>query len=183
MPWPDYILEQFDTVTPLGEVDEVEYYGPFNGLLQEVFPSPEHFMVVPQYKHPTHPQSIEFTTIFIVRRHKHPVFFIEIKPAGHIKKISDRAAADEQMRQRYDALVEEIDIPILYGVSALGTKFSVYTYESQTKTLTPPKIEKDLRVVKDRAPANWWNLDVLTHEGEQRIRQIVDHVKAMCGGI
>lgn len=84
------------------------------------------------------------------------------------------------MRQRYDALVEEINTPILYGVSALGTKISVYTYESQTKMLTPLKIEKDLRVVNDRAPADRWNLDVLTHEGEQRIRQLVEHVKAMC---
>lgn len=59
MPWPNHILEQFDTVTPLGEVDETEYYGPFNGLLQEVFPGPEHFMVVPHYKRPTHPQSVD----------------------------------------------------------------------------------------------------------------------------
>ena len=33
MGWPEYIIEQFSTVTPLGEIDETEYYGPYNGLL------------------------------------------------------------------------------------------------------------------------------------------------------
>jgi len=86
--WPEHIVEQFGTVTPLGEVDETEYYGPYNGLLLDQFPGPEHFMIVPQYKRPTYPQSIDFTTIFIVQRHKHPIFFIDIKPAGHIQLIS-----------------------------------------------------------------------------------------------
>jgi len=81
------------------------------------------------------------------------------------------------MRQRYDALGEEIDIPILYGVSALVTRISVCANESQTKKLAAPEIEKDLRVVNDRAPADRWNLDVLTYEGEHRVRQIVGHVK------
>ena len=45
--WPEHILEQFGTVTPLGEVDETEYYGLYNGLLLDQFPGPEHYMIVP----------------------------------------------------------------------------------------------------------------------------------------
>ena len=181
MPWPVHVVEQFDTVTPLGEVDETEYYGPYNGLLLELFPGPQHFMIVPQYKRPTYPQSIDFTTIFIVQCHKHPVFFIEIKPSGHIKTISDRSAADQQMRERFDALTGQLTIATLYGVSALGTKLCVYTYDSQAETLEPEGIERDTRRVNDRAPAARWDLDIMTQEGEQQLREVVTHIKTMCG--
>ncbi|KAF9508227.1 hypothetical protein BS47DRAFT_1350688 [Hydnum rufescens UP504] len=135
--WPEHIVEQFGAVTPLGEVDETEYYGPYNGLLLDQFPGPEHSMIIPQYKRPTYPQS-DSTTIFIVQRHKHPVFFIEIKPAGHIQFISDRAAADKQMREQFDILVDKLTIPTLYGVRALGTRLCVYTYDKQTGALQSP---------------------------------------------
>lgn len=180
MPWPSHIIEQFGTITPLGEVDETEYYGPYNGLLLELFPGPEHFMIVPQYKRPTYPQSIDFTTVFIVQRHKHPVFFIEIKPSGHLRKISYRSAADQQMRERFDTFAEEVNIAKLYGVSALGTQLCVYSYDSASGTLIPGAIERDPTHVNDRAPAAWWDVDIMTPEGEQRLRELVIHVKAMC---
>ncbi|KIJ24786.1 hypothetical protein M422DRAFT_39007 [Sphaerobolus stellatus SS14] len=181
MPWPEYIQEQFATVTPFGEVDETEYYGPYNGLLFELFPSPEHFMIVPQYKRPRYPQSADFSTIFTVQHRKQPVFFIEIKPSGHIRKLSERVSADQQMRERFDALSDEVNIPTLYGVSVLGTKLCVYTYETETSKLTPGEIERDPKYVTDRAPAGRWNLDIMESGGEQRMREIVAHVKEMCG--
>ncbi|KAF8523471.1 hypothetical protein BU17DRAFT_43782 [Hysterangium stoloniferum] len=180
MPWPSHIVEQFDTITPLGEVDETEYCGPFNGLLLELFPGPEHFMIVPQYKRPTYPQSIDFTTIFIVQRHKHPVFFIEIKPSGHLKTISGRSAADQQMRERFEALADQAVIATLYGVSALGTQLCLYTYDSAAGTITPEAIERNTKRVNDRAPAAWWDVDILAPDGEQRFREVVTNIKAMC---
>ncbi|KAF8529671.1 hypothetical protein BU17DRAFT_36489 [Hysterangium stoloniferum] len=183
MPWPEHVREQFGTVTAFGEIDETEYYGPYNGLLLHLFPGEEHFMVVPQYKRPTYPQSIDFTTIFIVQHQKHPVLFLEIKPAGHIKKTSNRASADEQMRQRFKDLRDEVSTPTLYGISALGTKLCVYTYKSQSRIVIPPEIKDDPVVLNDTAPANRWDLDVMEFEGEQRIREIVGHIKIMCDGL
>jgi hypothetical protein len=181
--WPEHIVEQFSTVTPLGEIDETEYYGPYNGLLLDQFPGLEHFMIVPQYKRPTYPQSIDFTTIFIVQRRKHPIFFIEIKPAGHIQLISDRAAADKQMRERFEALADKLTIPTLYGVSALGTRLCVYAYDKETAALQPERIDEDPKRVNDRAPAHRWDLDIMAPTGEQRIRELVTHVKDMCAGL
>jgi hypothetical protein len=178
--WPEHIVEQFSTVTLLGEVDETEYYGPYNGLLLDQFPGPEHYMIVPQYKRPRYPQSIDFTTIFIVQRHKHPIFFIEIKPAGHIKSGFAREAADGQMRQQFEALVDQLTIPTLYGISALGTQLCVYTYDKETRALHPKRIDKDLKRIIDRAPANRWDIDLMTPAGAVRIRELVAHVKALC---
>jgi len=179
MPWPETLQEQFDIVTTFGEVDETEYYGPYNSLLSELFPGSEHFMIALK-KRPTHPQYSDFYTLFIAQRRKHPVFLIQIRPSGHINNASDRASADEQMRQWFDALYDKLSIPTLYGVSALGTKLCFYLYDSQTGTLTPPAIERDPIVANDRAPADRWNLDVMESDGEQRMKEIVALVKKMC---
>lgn len=73
MPWIDTILEQFESVTRF-TTDESEYYGPYNTLLTDLFPHTEHYEVMPQYKGPVAPGSIDFTTIFIVRRWQCPIF-------------------------------------------------------------------------------------------------------------
>ncbi|KIK91726.1 hypothetical protein PAXRUDRAFT_148878, partial [Paxillus rubicundulus Ve08.2h10] len=70
----------------------------------------------------SHPHSIDFTTIFIVQYHKNAVFVVEIKPFGYLRKVSDRSAADQQMRERFYDLTDELSIPTLYGISALRTK-------------------------------------------------------------
>jgi hypothetical protein len=102
MPWDEYTLEQFESALPQGEYDESEYYGPYNGLLNDLFPKDEYYMIVPQYKRPAQLTLADFTTIFLVRQQKHPVFFVEIKPAGHIHNVSPYASANKQMRERFE---------------------------------------------------------------------------------
>jgi hypothetical protein len=94
--------------------------------------------------------------------------------------MSDRSAADHQMRERFDALTDQLTIGTLYGISALGTKLCVYTYDSATEILEPECIERDRNRVNDRASAARWNHDIMTHEGEQRFGEIATHIKAMC---
>jgi len=33
----------------------------------------------------------------------------------------------------------------------------------------------------DMVPKKWWNLDLLSTEGEARMREVVAHVHQMCG--
>ena len=63
MPWADTIQEQFDLVDRF-TTDETEYYRPYNTLLNDLFPHSEHFQVVPLYKGPVAPGSVDFTTIY-----------------------------------------------------------------------------------------------------------------------
>ncbi|RDB17621.1 hypothetical protein Hypma_001064 [Hypsizygus marmoreus] len=181
--WPPYILEQFDTIAPqVGQHDATEYYGPYNGLLAELFPSSEHFMIVPPHKHPGHPHAgvDDFPTSFIVRRDEHPVFFVEIKPSSHLDTITTRNAADREMRERFEALSTRVKIPTLYGISAIGTNICVYAYQTESGEIAPRVIEKDARTVEDGVPVTRWRLDITTAEGEQRIWEIVNEVKVMC---
>ena len=180
MPWDEFILEQFETAIPLGEYDESKYYGPYNTLLTDLFPKVEHYMVVPQYKRPRRPESVDFTTIFLIQRQEQPVFFLEVKAAGHIHNDSDRAAADQQMRERVYALRNDIEIPILYGASAIGTKLCVYKYTKDSRKLEPELILGDTKIVIDTAPRERWDVDLLTDEGERKFRDVIGDVKRMC---
>ena len=179
MPWDEFILEQFETAIPLGEYDESRYYGPYNTLLTKLFPGEEHYMVVPQYKRPRQLESVDFTTIFLIQRRKHPVFFVEVKAAGHIHNDFSRAAVDQQMRERVYALRNDIEIPILYGVSAIGTKLCFYKY-TKDQLLEPAPIPAHPAMMVDTAPRERWDVDLLTDEGERKFRDVIGDVKRMC---
>jgi hypothetical protein len=183
MPWADTIREQFDLVDPL-TTDETEYYGPYNTLLNDLFPHSEHFQVVPRYKGPVTPGSVDFTTIYIVRKQKCPVFSIVIKPFVHLDDIFTREKADQQMRDHFVSIIgRNLAIPKLYGISAMGCRFSVYEYTKDTNILFPPSITRDAMFVTDVAPADRWNYELLEENGELKMKTLVASVKEMCAEI
>ena len=106
----------FELATLEGGKDESEWCGPYNSLLNHVFPVEEDYVVVPQYQRPEQLKSVNFTTIFIVRRERHPVLFLKVKAASHIRNISSREAADQQMRNRFKAMFDDVKIARLYGI-------------------------------------------------------------------
>ena len=62
----------------------------------------------------------------------------------------------------------------------MGTRFSVYVYNKETNVLLPPSIARDAMYVTDVAPADRWNHELLEDDGEQKMRELVSEVKAMC---
>ena len=182
MAWPDHIIEKFDIVD-VNTTDESEYFAPYNALLNFLFPSEQHFAIAPQYKGPVFPGSIDFTTIYIVQRQKHPVFFIDIKPQTHLKHDRTRAAADKQMRERYTRLKDDLAIDKLYGLSAMGAHFAVYEYDRATNRLRPAQIPADPEVMLDVAPKERWQFDLLSEVGSAKLAGLVDEVKEMCNAL
>jgi len=53
---------------------------PYNMLLQHVFKSKDGFGVAPQYSPDESLEAIDFTTIYIMERNRHPVLVLDIKP-------------------------------------------------------------------------------------------------------
>ncbi|KIJ09161.1 hypothetical protein PAXINDRAFT_102325 [Paxillus involutus ATCC 200175] len=135
MPWPGHIVEQFGTVTPPGELDDSVVSSSSYSQDRSIswsFPSTS----APHILSPsTSQQSSLFNTTSM------PFFFVEIKPSGHLRTISDHSAADQQMREQFDALADQLSILTLYGISALGTKLCIYTYDSVTGTLEPEALK------------------------------------------
>jgi hypothetical protein len=104
-----FITLQFTT-------DESEYYGPFNALLNELFPASEYYQATPQFKGDA--GSIDFTVICLITKPKVPILFIEVKPYVVYDSDSSRKASDDQMRETVlDSTARSIPIPTLYGIS------------------------------------------------------------------
>jgi len=112
-------------------------------------------------------------TIFLIQQRQRPVFFVEIKAAEHLHK-STRAAADKEMRERLEYLGDHVEIPILFGVSAIGPKLCFYKYTKDTRIFGHTK------VAADTAPRGRWEFDVLMVEGEWKLREVIGNVKRMC---
>ena len=105
-----------------------EYYSPYNAILSHLFPIEEDYLVVPLYKCPKQAQSVDFITVFVVRHQEHLVFFIEVKACRHTQHISSHEKAGFQMQERFQNLFDHVDISVLYGVSAIGSKLCLYVW-------------------------------------------------------
>lgn len=175
---PARIIALFDAIDDT-KSDETELYGPYNALLDFCFPWEEGWNVVPQYRQPRNRDTIDFTTVFLVARRKIPVFFMDIKPAAHVRNLSTRASADEQMRDRFAVLEEFVQTPRLHAFSALGSRLAHFDLICDDMELTPSEIPRNPRRITDTAPASLWNIDVLTETGFAQFMDVVADVKQM----
>ncbi|KAI0252810.1 hypothetical protein BJV78DRAFT_1124036, partial [Lactifluus subvellereus] len=124
---------------------------------------------------------VDFITIFIVEStNTHtPIFYVEIKPPGHLNGLRKREQADTQMRDCVRELIAELRISKLHGVSALGVRLAFYHYDATTQILEPPAIRRDPIRVNDTAPTERWSVDLLSEEGYEQLVQLTTQVKDM----
>ncbi|KAI6015329.1 hypothetical protein F5J12DRAFT_717407 [Pisolithus orientalis] len=183
--WPQFITQSFNSalaIDPTGK-DESVFHGPYTRLLYSLFSLDGLYEIAPKYKFQGTQDAFELVTIFVVEPQRHPVFFIEVRPSASLPYDSKREEADNQMRRRVRDLRVNLTIPVLYGVSAFGTRLSFYRYDTGSQVLTPEQILVHPTRLTDVAPADRWNCDVLQADGAQRLREVVEQVKQMCARI
>ncbi|KAF5342458.1 hypothetical protein D9611_001884 [Ephemerocybe angulata] len=173
MPWPQYINNAFEATLPNSATDEGPLYGPYLGLLKELFPTNDHYLTRSQVKRP--PESIDCTRVFIVHRlvhrNTHPVFFLEIRPPGDYIDCSSRAAVDDHVRGWLVDLAHEAGLPIIHGVSAFGTRLCFYSYTRDNQHMDPPHTAP--------APAAQWNVELLSNDGAEEMTRVANDTKNM----
>jgi len=100
MVWPPKILSQFQLVP--ANPHEADFHGPYNKLLNYLFPIDSPFTVVPQYLKPASGSSLssDYIVTFEVFLATRPVFILELKTPMDINYVSTRQLADEQIRRR-----------------------------------------------------------------------------------
>jgi hypothetical protein len=76
-------------------------------------------------------------------------------------------------------LADVVELPVIHGVSALGTHLCFYSYPRDDNVLDPPRIRPDVERMNDVAPAARRNFDILSDEGVARMTQVANEVKAM----
>lgn len=83
------------------------------------------------------------------------------------------------MRTRFFELVDVVDLPVIHGVSAIGTRLCLYSYQRDNNALTPPRVPPDAVFMNDIALAARWDTDLLSEEGVERLTEIAAAVKTM----
>ena len=74
-------------------------------------------------------------------------------------------------------------LPVLHGVSAMGTKLCFYQLPC-SGFFNPPRLPADPENLRpDMVPQDRWDCDIRDGEGEQRFRAIVDEIKWICASL
>lgn len=203
MPWPSTITRAFATVEGGAAiaVHENPYYGPYNKLLHTLFPTDSDFIVSPNYIPGNIDGGEDFVVSFETTFRQHPVLILGVKPSQHLSLNSTREAADRQIRRRliidllgvwrycrlrsHDPTAEFLPsgrapLPVLYGISAIGTKLCFYEFEKAPMHMTPRRIPNDPEFTTDVAPQERWDCDVLEANGEQRLRALATQITGAC---
>src|SRR5882672_9594345 len=156
MTWPHSVIIQFDAVKPDTMV-ETEWYAPYNMLLQHFFKYEDGFVVHPQYSLLESQECIDFTTIYIVKWNRHPVFVLEIKPHPNLIDQSRCISTDVQICQHFDKLRCHLVIPQLHPILVMGTMFATYKLDKVSRRMTPEEIiSTNEEIVHDLVPQSWW---------------------------
>jgi hypothetical protein len=96
--WPNKVIRQFQIVpaNPL----ESDFNGPYNKLLNTLFPPDSDYTVIPQYLKPNSVQSWDWIMTFEVFLVNKPILILELKRPEDLHFVSTRELADSQIRQR-----------------------------------------------------------------------------------
>jgi hypothetical protein len=151
--WPQYIVDFASSTKVSGY-----YFGLYNKLLFNLF-DPSYFNLAPEKS--------DFDTIYLIiyTRYYRPLLIAHVQ---NDVSLNGRVKADQQMRQRYDALLTKCPLSRLWGMSFVGTALRVYYGDVTTGSVVPPS-EDHL----DQA----WNIDLLSAEGFAKVKQIVKLVQ------
>lgn len=187
MPWPAKISRAFAIEGDSNGAIDNRYYGAYNKLLYTLFPPDSDFTVSPNYLPSDINNMTDFIALFEVMFRDHRVLVLQVNPPQCLSMMSAREAADKQMRHRLsDSLELNLRLaamkvlPVLHGISAMGTKLCFYKLETASWRITPRPITSNPEYTIDPAPRDRWDCDILEAEGEQRLRSLVARITEEC---
>jgi len=151
--WPEYIIN-FASSAKVSN----HYFALYNKLLFNLFRPPDFVF--------GHEKSDINTIYFIVyTKDYRPVLIVNVQ---NDVSLQGRIKGDQQMRQRYDALLTECPLSHMWGMSFVGTALRIYCGDVTTGSVVPPS-EDNLEQA--------WNIDLLSPEGFAEVKQVAKLVQ------
>jgi hypothetical protein len=183
-PWPIEATEMLSKVNR--NAKEKEYYSAYLSILTSCFPVHQGFMVypTPRVLRSGYGAIIDRLTIdFLVESKDHrTVMMLQVKRATGIDRVSFRVSADRLIREGVYVISKcernYKPLPIFVAVSALGSLCNIYRHNMVTGETIPTRIHAtDFAIQEDLAPAHWWDVDLSTLGGRQRLAAVFDEIK------
>lgn len=167
--WPEHLLKSFEAIPP-GSVKPL-FYGPYNSILLSLFPASRNFVVAPQW-----PYNDADTIDFAVLHKGKVVLFMENEKRECLDSDHDRGEADLLIREKFNYFRTHMhtvsgEIRNLYGICAIGTQFMVYTFDTNTQSITPVQVLGS-GVQVNTAPRQWWEWNILEPAGAKELKKI-----------
>ena len=180
--WPTGLLKIFEICRHELQPFENHYYGPYNKLLTYCFgPDSFGFFIAPhispnEFSPRDTVDFVVFLIVFDIQRR--PVLIAEIKDDAWATKADQRFKANNQMRQWYDSMLNDCPLPRLWGLSLLGTSLRVYCGDASNGNVEP--VFEDRPNPGRTLPRNFleggWNIDILSQEGFEKMKEIVGDI-------
>lgn len=185
--WPQSLYRAFNAFRRTQTGFENRYYGPYTTLLTYCFGEslPGQYVVAPQ--NPTGDRdhqraTLGFIVFLVLDANPHPLLFVEVKndELEGATVAENRYKADAQIRARYDKMFPLCPLPRLWGLSLFGTSLRVYCGTVETEEVEPG-IEYPPSSTRSFSPdflEGEWDLDILSPEGFEKIKEIVTDIEA-----
>ncbi|KAF9043567.1 hypothetical protein BDZ89DRAFT_1155968 [Hymenopellis radicata] len=174
--WPPQLLAAFAAERE-GSQHESRYYAPYNKLLNWMFPSWD-YSVVPHAVTGIHSENIIYSIALFVMSRGKLVMLLDMKDDGWIARGSTRDRAEVQIRHLFYDNFNSCSLPILYGISALGTTLRVYKGNPATYEIQPPGRWLALpgTVLPPHFLENQWSVELLSQEGFDEMKKIAAYI-------
>ncbi|KXN84073.1 hypothetical protein AN958_00488 [Leucoagaricus sp. SymC.cos] len=180
--WPATLLTLFESIRNRPMSFPFRYHGSYLTLLYYCFREPDFmFLVAPQPipKDGRIRDAVNYNICLGLPRNSNDlVCLVEVKDDHWNLSADLRYLADQQMRNRYSEMLEACPLPRLWGISLLGTKMRVYCGDTVTNTVDPPvsPLLEPLAGPTSDFLAGEWNLDILSQDGFQMMKEIVGDI-------
>jgi hypothetical protein len=83
------------------------------------------------------------------------------------------------MQERKEELHGKCLLSKLYGISAMGTCYAMYTIDTLTCVQHPPDLPSHPTQTIDTTPVDWWCNEILEPEGQEILCAIFQEVRCM----
>lgn len=177
MPWPQYVYRAFNLVSSDTTLEN-EWNAAWTAVLVTVFPLSEGFLIHPQCCLSHDQRAVDYSVKFVVTHHDKEtaltVFLLELKAGPRLRHRHERKKADEQLRDRFEELLDDPCSKTVHAVSAFGEKFAVYQFNVEKDEITPKKPSR-------HPPIERWRYGILDPAGIAQFVEIRSSVDEMLG--
>ncbi|KAF8589058.1 hypothetical protein K439DRAFT_1529775 [Ramaria rubella] len=186
--WPKIVLRAFGTISP-GD-SESAWYLPWQAVLGALFPFNDDYLVLEDYEPEAFTLTeggqlgaIDLTVTYIIEMFNIPIFFVDVKVPDDVEHNITHLNVDAQMQGRcqlFGEIFHGLLFPHIYSISAMGTRMAVYKYHLKDGTVDPPvSVIEAKYFCSDPTPRIRWSYNVLSDEGEQKLRELAMEMKAL----
>jgi hypothetical protein len=186
--WPQGLCTIFEIFRQRGKPFANRYYGPYDKLLNYCFGNSFQYFIELQSP-PSDlnlPDTVDFERFMVVFNvNRCPVLIAEIKDDGWAHRADLRFKADDQIRRRYDAMLGNCPLPRLWGLSLLGTSLRVYCGTVTTGSIKPNFVPRPdpSRILAPDFLEGAWDIDILSPEGFNKMKEIIMDVLAAAAAL